>query len=161
MPEQNSQPVQTLMLSLADKAEEREVKPWHTCPSCQLEWNRLRVCNYLDDNKLPATTEVCVKCAETLVAWDWLMFTMPLPSAFFTYMKWTGPRYRHVGPKKDDTVDSPQNAYVIVEVSGMEIAARSEGSGRGIRYKIKGQEEVNNAENVFQLRSKLLHTISY
>jgi hypothetical protein len=146
---------------MAARAEERQAKPWYTCPACQVEWNRLRVCNYLDDNKQPATAEVCVKCAETLVAWDWLMSTMPLPSAFFTYMKWTGPRYRQMGPREEDEMDMPQNAYVIAEVAGMEIAARSEGSGRGIRYKIKGQEEVHNAENVFQLRSKLLHTIPY
>lgn len=161
MPEQSSQPVQSLMLSLVDRAEERTAKPWHTCLACQTEWNRLRPCSYIDDNKQFAVAELCVKCAETLVAWDWLMFSMPLPSAFTTYMKWIAPRYKRVGKGEDDVVDTPSNAYVIVEVSGMEIAARSEGTGRPIRYKFKGQDEVHTAENVYQLRSKLFHTVPY
>lgn len=122
---------------------------------------RLRPCNYLDDEKKPAVSYLCLKCAETLVAWDWLMFSMPLPTAFFTYTKWIAPRYRRVGPKEDDQIDQPQNAYVIAEVAGMEVIARSEGSGKPIRYKIKGKEEVHTAENVYQLRSKMIHTVPY
>jgi hypothetical protein len=115
----------------------------------------------LDDNKQPAVSYLCLKCAETLVAWDWLLFTMPLPSAFLAYMKWTAPRFRRMGPKEDDLLDMAQNAYVVVEVGGMEIIAKSDGSGKPIRYKIKGQEQVYTAENIYQLRSKLIHTIPY
>ena len=161
MPEQEQQPVQTLMLSLTNEAEDRARKPWYTCPACTVEWNRLRVCNYIGDDKQPTSMALCIKCAETLVAWDWLVYAMPLPAAFLTYTKWTLPRYRRAGPKEDDVIDSPQNAYVIIEVSGMEIAARSEGCGRAIRYKFKGQEQVHTAENVCQLRSKLIHTVPY
>lgn len=95
------------------------------------------------------------------MAWDWLIFTMPLPSAFLTYTKWTAPRFRKVGPKEDDVIDMPHNAYVVIEVAGMEIVAKSDGSGKPIRYKFKGQDEVHTAENVYQLRSKLFHTVPY
>lgn len=122
---------------------------------------RLRPCNYLDDEKKLATGYLCLKCAETLVAWDWLLFTMPLPTAFLTYTKWVAPRFRRCGPKEDDQIDMPQNAYVVIEVAGMEIVAKSDGAGKPIRYKFKGQEEVHTAENIYQLRSKMIHTVPY
>lgn len=152
------QTVQTLMRSLSDRLKDVE---WISCPCCTNEYMRLRPCNYLDDEKKPAVAYLCVKCAETLVGWDWLTFSMPLPTAFLTYTKWIAPRERRVGPKPEDIIDQPHNAVVYVEVGGMEIVAKSEGAGRGIRYKIKGQEEVHNAENIYQLRSKMLHTIPY
>lgn len=157
MPESN-QSVQTLMLSLAEKAEERAEKPWYSCPACNTEWNRLRSCTYLDDSKQLATFDLCVNCAETLVAWEWLTYAYPLPPAFLTYIKWKGPRVSRCG--KDEIIQA-RNAYVYVEVSGMEVVAHTEGTGRPIRYKIKGKDEVYTAENVFQLRSKFLHTLPY
>lgn len=160
MPQEIPQ-VQTLMQSLISKVEEREQKPWFTCPSCQVEWNRLRPCNFIDDENRPSVQSLCVKCAETLIAWDWLVHTMPLPMAFVTYTKWVGPRSKRVGMREDDVIDIPTNAVVIAEVSGMEIAAKSEGTGRPIRYKIKGQDQVYTADNVYQLRSKFVHTIPY
>lgn len=161
MPEENQQPVQTLMRSLSDRVEDLEKKPFHTCPACQQEWNRLRTCHYIDDHKQNATSDLCVVCAETLVNWDWLVYTMPLPAAFLSYTKWVGPRKVKVGPKEDDIIDRPQNAYVIVEVNGMEYVARSDGTGRPIRFKNKNSEEVQTADNIYQLRSKLLHTVGW
>jgi hypothetical protein len=122
---------------------------------------RLRPCSYLDDSKNPAHAFLCLRCAETLIAWDWLMYSKPLPAAFLTHTKWMGPKQLRVGPKETDIVDQPCNAYVIIEVSNMEIVASCEGIGKPIRYKFRGKEDVHTAENIYQLRSKLLHTVPY
>lgn len=89
------------------------------------------------------------------------MFTMPLPTPFLSHVKWMGPRHRYLDGKKEMEIDTPQNAYVIVEVANTDLIARSTGTGTPIRYKMRGKEEVHSADNVYQFRSKLLHTIPY
>lgn len=150
--------MQGLMRSWSERL---EAVDWVRCPCCSTEYMKLRPCNYLDDNKRMALTHLCVKCAETLVAWDWIIFSMPLPSAFLTYIKWIAPREKRVGNRPEDVVDQAHNAYVVAEVGGTEIIAKSDGAGQPIKYKFRGQEEVHYADNVYQFRSKLVHTIPY
>lgn len=139
---------------------------WVRCPSCSDEWTKLRPCGYLDDEKRPAESSLCVVCAETLVAWDWLMDRRPLPGAL-SYTGWKSNRYLKVRMgEKIEQVDQPQNAFVVVEFrSGdsinLTVVARSEGTGRPIRFKVKGTDEEHTADNIFALRSKILHTVPF
>lgn len=138
-----------------------ENKRWVKCPCCSEEYLKLRPCNYLDDQMRPALSYLCVICAETLVAWEWIVSRMPLPTGALSYTKWTAPRYQRLSWKEGDQVDRPRNAYVMIEIGGMEVAARSDGTGTPIRYKVKGSDDVRMADNIYQLRSKVINTVPY
>ncbi len=40
---------------------------WVKCPLCAEEWTKLKPCSYLNDENNPIVTNVCVRCAESVV----------------------------------------------------------------------------------------------
>lgn len=139
---------------------------WLKCPACSDEWTKLRQCDYLDDEKKVVVSYLCVVCAETLVAWDWLMFNSPI-SGVVSYTKWKGRRIavteRDLGDGKKirEEIDCPDRAHVVIEMGPVEVVAWSNGTGSPIRYKVKGSDEEHTADNIFALRSKLMHTVPF
>lgn len=125
---------------------------WVMCPSCSVEWTKLRECRYLNDRGRLINSYLCNVCAETLVAWQWLMAHHPIPGAE-SVTRWSGSRLA-------DGLDRPQNAYVIIHVNGTEIVARSQGIGP-IKFKYKGADEEHLADNIFALRSKIINTVPF
>lgn len=129
------------------------------CPACSQEWTKLRPCEYLDDSKRVAFSYLCVVCAETLVSWDWLAFRKPL-KGIKSYVVWKKPRISKIkihGKVVD--LDEPNSAMIIFEIGDSEIIASSPGTGRPISYKAKNSDKSFTADNVFALRSKILHDV--
>lgn len=134
---------------------------WVECPSCSVEWTKLHPCAYIADDGKKVTSHLCVICAETLVAWDWLIFNHPMERAH-TYTVWRKPRYLTVRVgKKMEQIDRPQNAHIVIELGDQQITAWSNGTGHPIRYKVRGSDEEHTAENIYALRSKILNTVPF
>lgn len=133
---------------------------WVKCPACSEEWSKLRKCTYLSDDKKLVDSYLCVVCAETLVAWNWLIGKYPIPH--YSELRWKKPRFlKYTFGEKIEKFDVPQHAYVAIDLGNKFIFANSNGTGTPIRFRAQADDKEHLADNIFEFRSKLIHTVPF
>ena len=152
-------PVLSTIDSWNENLEQMQDGMLKTCPTCKEEWSSLRPCQYLSDNGRNVVTNVCVRCAETLVAFEQIAARTPLEGVFVE-IKWSGPK--EIGVQIGNRIEfmkRPKNAYAVISYGTTRFIATSNGTGTPIQFKQEGASQHQYANNVFALWSMIKNQI--
>lgn len=141
------------------------------CQICNEECNKLRPCNFLDEEGREAWEHVCMDCAENVRSLPGVLGRSPLIGVAID-LKWAGPQVRTQHCKvyeyrwEDGQPEPPfkissyssrhlDNQYAIVSYGEMQFFVNAKKLSPYLNFKFKNGNQMYFADNVFALWSKM------
>lgn len=126
---------------------------WVVCPSCCYEWTRLRPCRFWPEpNGAPQFSHICVRCAEGVGAFPWIMQQWPSEENPAYNAKKFGEMYRI---PESDLPPTAFRAYLELREKTFEITSRYGGYPVQVTYNGATQGFENSIAAWMFIRKKL------